>query len=268
VGLLKLQIAIGLLSIGIVFLLAVFFAARVAKKRGKNPWLWGSLTVVVMTALTWQYLPRWAGINHQLGTAAIRSNTNEGKMIPSDSPDTSATTQFILPAEKNTYTFHLPAAYKAVHSTAANLVRFKSKYPTMEASPGSRLGEGVLDVVVMTYVGGRGKARFFLDQVTAKQGLTKYAGKQGQYDVFQTPNKVTEKTDTSFVFTAKDGQLVLVSPTVFGHRAYRDITSDVFIEYGFFSIIGNDFIGIDEIVSDFVKARLNTQSIKSNANSK
>ena len=259
---------LGLIPIAIVFLIAGYFAARVAKKRGKNPLLWGSLTVIAMTAMMWQYLPRWAGAIFHREVATIRPLTQEGKMIASESPGTNATTQYILPAEKNTYTFHLPVEYKAKHGTAANLVRFTSKYPTMEASPGSRLGEVVLDVVVTTYIGGKGAARFFLDQVAAKRGLTKYAGKQGQYDVFQTPDKVTEKTETSFVFTAKDGQLVLVSPRVFGHRAYRDITPDIHIEYAFWPEIGNDFIRIDEVVSDFVKARLKTQPIKSDANSK
>jgi hypothetical protein len=51
---------IGLLPIilGIVFL--GFFAAKAARMRGRNPLVWGSLTVAVITAVTWQQLPVWA----------------------------------------------------------------------------------------------------------------------------------------------------------------------------------------------------------------
>lgn len=44
--------------LGIVLL--GFFAAKAARMRGRNPWVWGSLTVAVITAVTWQQLPVWA----------------------------------------------------------------------------------------------------------------------------------------------------------------------------------------------------------------
>ncbi len=46
------------IMLGIVFL--GLFAAKVARRRGKNPLVWGSLTVAVITAVTWQQLPKWA----------------------------------------------------------------------------------------------------------------------------------------------------------------------------------------------------------------
>lgn len=59
---------IGLFPIilGIVFL--GLFAAKAARVRGKNPWLWGGFTVAVITAVTWQQLPVWAETVFYRGT--------------------------------------------------------------------------------------------------------------------------------------------------------------------------------------------------------
>lgn len=51
---------IGLLPIMLVIVLLGVFAAKAARMRGKNPWVWGSLTVAVITAVIWQQLPIWA----------------------------------------------------------------------------------------------------------------------------------------------------------------------------------------------------------------
>lgn len=51
---------IGLLPIMLGIVLLGFFAAKAARMRGKNPWVWGSFTVAVITAVTWQQLPVWA----------------------------------------------------------------------------------------------------------------------------------------------------------------------------------------------------------------
>jgi hypothetical protein len=51
---------IGLLPIILGIVMLGFFAAKVARMRGKNPWVWGSLTVAMITAVTWQQLPIWA----------------------------------------------------------------------------------------------------------------------------------------------------------------------------------------------------------------
>lgn len=51
---------IGIFPIILGIVLLGFFAASVAKKRGKNPRIWGGLTIAAITAVTWQYLPEWA----------------------------------------------------------------------------------------------------------------------------------------------------------------------------------------------------------------
>ncbi|WP_173053016.1 hypothetical protein [Candidatus Nitrotoga sp. AM1P] len=59
---------IGLFPIILSIILVGFFAAKAARMRGKNPWLWGSLTVAVITAVTWQHLPVWAETIFYRGT--------------------------------------------------------------------------------------------------------------------------------------------------------------------------------------------------------
>jgi hypothetical protein len=53
---------IGLLPIILGIVLLGCFAAKAARMRGKNPWVWGSLTIAVITAVTWQQLPVWSEI--------------------------------------------------------------------------------------------------------------------------------------------------------------------------------------------------------------
>ncbi len=256
---------ISLLSIVLVFILLSFFIARVAKKHGKNPWLWGSLTMIVVTALSWQHLPRWAGRVAMLQVTLIHSIPLLGQAATSASGVPNMINQYTLPAKEHTYTLSLPAVYQAEHPLD-DVIRFASKYPTMEASPRQRLGEGVLDIVITTDRGHASRAQLFLDQVSANKVFGNYMGKQGKYDVFQRPNEVTGRTETTFIFTAKDGQLVLIEPEVFGHRIWRNIGSDISIDYGFFPEIGDDFIKIDEVVSGFINAHLASQPTKNKEN--
>ena len=51
---------IGLLPIILSIVFLGFFVAKVARRRGKNPLVWGGLTVAAITAVTWQHLPGWA----------------------------------------------------------------------------------------------------------------------------------------------------------------------------------------------------------------
>ncbi|RFC33652.1 MAG: hypothetical protein DID91_2727702946 [Candidatus Nitrotoga sp. MKT] len=51
---------IGLLPLILGIVLLGFFAAKAARMRGKNPLIWGIVTVAVITAVTWQQLPIWA----------------------------------------------------------------------------------------------------------------------------------------------------------------------------------------------------------------
>ena len=59
---------IGLFPIILSIILLGFFAAKAARMRGKNPWLWGSFTIAVITAVTWQQLPVWAETIFYRGT--------------------------------------------------------------------------------------------------------------------------------------------------------------------------------------------------------
>lgn len=71
---------IWLLPIVLGFLLLGFFVARIAKKRGKNPWLWGSITVVVITAVSWQQIPIWAANIFYRGMIMKQSITPQEKI--------------------------------------------------------------------------------------------------------------------------------------------------------------------------------------------
>lgn len=51
---------IGLLPIVLGVLLLGMFAGKIARRLGKNPLVWGILTISVVTAATWQYIPIWS----------------------------------------------------------------------------------------------------------------------------------------------------------------------------------------------------------------
>lgn len=255
------QFALGLLPIAIVFLLLGFCAARIAKKHGKSPWLWGGVMVVTITVLTWQYLPRWAGILYYLELTALRSLTQDGKTIPPKLASANATTQLTLATESNTYVLRLPEAYRLGLTAHENRVGFYVRYPTMEAIP-SLLGTidpSEVSVVLTTIKSSKEPARRHMDQVAANNSRYLYVGKEGPYDVYEGRQVAPQKEpDRRFVFTAKDGHLVLVAKEGFKYRARRDLTSDLFMEYSFYPTTG-DFVPIDEIVTNFVRAHLNSQ---------
>ncbi len=68
------------LPIALGFILLGFLVARAAKKRGKNPWLWGSLTVVLITVVSWQQIPTWAAHIFLRGMAMKQLITPQGKI--------------------------------------------------------------------------------------------------------------------------------------------------------------------------------------------
>jgi len=68
------------LPIALGFILLGFLVARAAKKRGKNPWLWGSLTVVLITVVSWQRIPIWAADIFLRGMAMKQLITPQGKI--------------------------------------------------------------------------------------------------------------------------------------------------------------------------------------------
>lgn len=264
-----LAMIIGLWPIVPTFILLGLFVARIATKRGKkSPWLWGGLAMVLVTALSWPHLFRWAGWAFAIQTAVVHKFHN-----PPPLPDPNKIDKFTLPAKGTVHIFSVPAAYRAEYFQNSPLIKLNCRYPTMEASPGSTLSEGVVNIRLALHNvrpgGPASRAQLFLDGVaftaTSKnKAFYRYSGKQGGYDIFQRQDPVTAKTDTTFLFTAKDGELVLVEPSVFGnsrfgHRVWRNISPGLRIDYSFWPVIGNDFIKIDEAVSGFIKAHLVSQ---------
>ena len=267
--------ALGLLSIILVFLLLGYFAGLVAKRRGKSPWIFGGLTIVVVTALSWQHLPRWAGMIAQMEMTASRFVVAQIQAVIPKPQDSTMINQFSLPAQDNIYTFSLQNAYRT-EQVLPSLVSFFCKYPTMVATEQQRMGEGVLSININTdpvTLRSRGAQRF-LDVVAADAAggqadnklFNRHVGKQGDYDLFQRQNEVTGETETTYMFTAKDGQLVLVKPGVFGHNAFRNIAPGIAVLYIFSKEIGNDFMRIDETVSVFIKTRLESQPVQHKGN--
>ncbi len=262
-----LAIIIGLWPIVLIFILLSLFVARIVKKRGKqSPWLWGCLAIVLVTALSWPHLFRWAGWAFAMQMEVVHKFHTSSEL-----PDPNKIDSFTLPAKENVHIFSLPAAYRADYFPKIPLIKLNCHYPTMEASPGSKLSEGVVNIrLALNTVrpgGPASRAQLFLDKIAStttskNKAFYRYSGKQGDYDIFQRQEPVTAKTETTFLFTAKDGELVLIEPAVFGHTVWRNISPGLRIDYSFFSVIGSDFIKIDEAVSGFIKAHLVSQPIK------
>lgn len=68
-----LMLMISLLPIIFAFLLLGFFAGRMAKRRGKNPWLWGGATVLLLAIVSWKQLPSWAAFTYYKGMVAMQT---------------------------------------------------------------------------------------------------------------------------------------------------------------------------------------------------
>lgn len=259
---------IGLLPVIFTFLLLGFFAGRMAKRRGKNPWVWGGAIIVLLTAITWQKLPRWAGKISAWDLFVMHSFTTQQSKIV----DPNAIEHFMLRSQRShdiTYAFSLPARYRAEHPTEY-LIEVVFKYPSMEASPGSLFpNERVVDLYITTDHGYAGRPQLYLKQVAANKVFGEYLGKQGNYDVYQVKNAVTGGFYKTWLFTAKDGQMVMVDSSVSdAHSAWRDIGSDMAVRYNFSSMLGNDFIKIDETVVSFIKTHLQLQTTQTKGNDK
>ena len=57
----------------LAFLLLGVLIGRVAKKRGKNPWLWGVTSFLLITAISWKQLPTWAFKIYNKGMVTMQS---------------------------------------------------------------------------------------------------------------------------------------------------------------------------------------------------
>lgn len=253
-----LMFLIGLIPIILVFLLFSFFVGRVAKKNGNNPWLWGCITIAFLIIITWQKLPRWAGMITTWEVSALHTHVEQKHVVAN--PD--VTEQFTLRSRENIYTLTLPVRYRTEQSPAY-LARVVCKYPSMEASPDALLGDGVVVLYITTERGYTNRPELYLKQVAAYKVLGEFVGKQDDYDVYQAKNAVTGKFDKTWLFTAKDSQLVMVDSGINDtHSAWRNINPDLAVRYNFSSVLGSDFIKIDEAVVGFIKAHLQSTSIK------
>jgi hypothetical protein len=264
------MIILGLVPVALGFILLGYIASRVAKKRGKNPWLWGSISVAALAVLSWQQLPGWAGYSTAYEMYAIHTIFSPWKHKVAD-PNavetfTLAVRQRTSPyvqelPQKNAYTVNIPARYQAKQPSPV-LVRMTCKYPSMEASPDSTLKERVVDVVVGTDLGHMSRPQFFLSEAARNKTNGEFIGKQGNYDVYQYKLN-SDTTYRKWLFTAQDGQLVLVEEGVMDSReVWHDIGNDLVVNYGYWPIVGNDYIKIDEVVMAFVKAHLKAQPIQ------
>ncbi len=275
VDLLPMMIALGLIPVALVFIFLGYFAARVAKKRGKNQWLWGSISVVVLTALSWQQLPKWAGYSTEIELYVIHSAVSpwQNKVADPNAVESFAlsarqrTTSAVPDLPKNKYTFNIPARYRATQRTA-DVIWLTCKYPSMEASPGSPLSEKVVKIHIGTEWEMR-MPQFFLNQVAENKVFGEYVGKQGIYDIYQTKNVVTGGFDKRWLFTAEDRELVSVESGVMDSiQVWHNIGNDLVVDYMYWPVVGSDYIKIDEVVMDFVKAHLKSQPIQNNATDK
>lgn len=261
-----LMVVLGVLPIVVIILLIGYFAGRKAKQHHKNRLLYGGLAVVFITAIALPYIPRWAGAIAAIEMEIIHAVGLQMQSGTTQPPDPNAIDRFTLTTEENIYTFNLPATYQA-KQTSSFLVDIYCKYPAMEPTQQRMSGEDGLYIQLTP--SRLNQAQSFVDRVAANASkkilddehphLDRYVGKQGRYDLYQSQNKVMNRTETTYVFTAKDGQQVLVEPLTFKHRISRNITPDIAIRYQFSSGIGNDFIKIDEVVTDFIKTHLQSK---------
>ncbi len=101
-----LMFIIGLLPIILVFLLLGVLIGRVAKKRGKNQWLWGAASILLITALSWKQLPTWAAQIYYKGMVTMQS------MMPKESVTTLAEAKDInLASSVGGVNFDVPLTY-------------------------------------------------------------------------------------------------------------------------------------------------------------
>lgn len=101
-----LMFIIGLLPIIFAFLFLGVLIGRVAKKRGKNPWLWGATSILLIAALSWKQLPTWAANIYYGGMVTMQS------VMPKESVTTLAEAKNItLASSVDGVSFDVPLTY-------------------------------------------------------------------------------------------------------------------------------------------------------------
>jgi hypothetical protein len=63
----------GLIPVFLAFLVLAFLIGRAAKKRGKNPWMWGSAIALLLLLISWNQLPSWAAFTYYNGMAVMQT---------------------------------------------------------------------------------------------------------------------------------------------------------------------------------------------------
>ncbi len=68
-----LMFLIGSVPVFLAFLLIAYFISRFAKKSGKSPWLWGAVSFLLLSAISWKQLPSLAAFIYYKGMVAAQA---------------------------------------------------------------------------------------------------------------------------------------------------------------------------------------------------
>lgn len=180
--------------------------------------------------------------------------------------------QIVLRDSNTTATLTIPAEYEAEAFSNNTALEFHCQYPSMQPIVNKS------DQAEMTVFINLGRFRKNLAELKIEEaqsdnfdpkrpGAVYRAGTQGVYQVFLRGNRITDpnNSETYYLFKANDGQWVQVSWSDWGaiYEAERQISPDISIKYNFLKQKGTNFIHIDEVVMEFIKANLTSYSISS-----
>ncbi|XLZ71257.1 hypothetical protein ABT364_04635 [Massilia sp. SR12] len=158
--------------------------------------------------------------------------------------------------------FLLPEAYKAEGKTG-NLLVFRFKYPQMgPIGLGEMPQADEVSMFIELIEHGGSTERMVaeaLDQFDSTRPAREYrAGEDGPYALYRQHigRGATQTESTTYVFTGKDGALVGVNDPgrwSGSYEAVRRIAPNLQVKYLIAKPLGRDFIGIDEVVTAFIK---------------
>lgn len=180
----------------------------------------------------------------------------------SEPPSPNASVQFTLRGAQHTYTFTIPAAY-ADKNPLDNLITLDLIYPSMEVDQRRSIAEDTVNVWLGAGKRYENMPQFFLKRASEKDSPYTYMGKEGKYDIYHSKDIITHEIEVTKLFTAKDGQLVLVDPRTSTYLIWRNISPEIGVNYLVRFGIGNDFIKIDEVISNFIKAHIKLETTQS-----
>lgn len=187
----------------------------------------------------------------------------------SESKDMNRIVPIVLHEGDMTATLALPAAYRAKAFSSSGM-QFVCRYPGM--LPVVNWIEPS-DMTVNILLGRTGKSHadqtFEMAQSDhfdpKRPGAPYRAGFKGEYQVFfkGDPANVQKGFSTYYLFKANDGQWVQVDWDEWSaiYTIERTMNSGISIKYWFMKSKGSDFIRIDEVVMEFIKAHFKTRII-------